>query len=383
MNGLSGSGNPISRELKKILGEDCPLVHDMDVQVLDPSVIKNSLFFVARQLGFSECRVARVEDNSRLERLSTWLERGWNAGMEWMARAPQRRANPAEVLPDCRSVICLSYDYDSPIGRLPSEGSICLYAHGRDYHGILEEKLVDLQDFLAIYGGEQRGYVDSGPVMERSHAEACGLGWCGRSGMIVRRKGGSRFFIAVLLTTLELPPDAPIPNSCGNCHRCLNLCPTGAIRENGLVDACRCLSYWTIEHRGAIPEEIRPLIGLRLYGCDTCVTVCPWNAKPLPSSDVRFYMSKMLASTSLRELMSLDADGFAAMFRDSPLKRIKREGLLRNGCIVLGNGGSLDDIDFLKSLFAESPMVAEHASWAVRRILQRYEKNALLNDIID
>lgn len=146
--------------------------------------------------------------------------------------------------------------------------------------------------------------------------------------------------------------------------------------ENGQVDAGRCLSYWTIEHRGVIPEEIRPLIGTRLYGCDTCVTVCPWNGKPLPDVDERFRMSRLLASIPLRGLLSLDAGGFAALFRNSPLKRLKREGLLRNGCVVLGNAGTPDDIDFLKALYGESPLVEEHASWAVERILRRHGRHA-------
>ena len=159
----------------------------------DSSVIKDSLCAVSRQLGFSGCRVARAEKSPHAEKLFQWLERGWHAGMEWMARSPERRTDPAEVLPGCRSVICLSYDYDSPGRRLEGEGSICLYAHGKDYHGILEEKLADLQELLSIYGGKQRGYVDSGPVMERDHAEACGLGWRGKSGLIVRRKGAPAF----------------------------------------------------------------------------------------------------------------------------------------------------------------------------------------------
>lgn len=371
-----GAGNPISAGVKKILGRGDSLVHDAGVLTPDPAVIKDSLCAVSRQLGFSGCRVARAGKCPHAEKLFQWLERGWHAGMEWMARVPERRANPGEVLPGCRSVICLSYDYDSPAVRPEREGSICLYAHGKDYHGIVEEKLADLVELLSLYGGEQKGYVDAGPVMERDHAEACGLGWRGRSGLIVRRKGGSRFFIATLLTTLELEPDAPVSHGCGSCRRCVDLCPTGAIMENGQVDAGRCLSYWTIEHRGSIPEEIRPLIGSRLYGCDTCVTVCPWNRKSLPEADERFRMSRLLASIPLRDLLSLDADGFAALFRHSPVKRIKREGLLRNGCIVLGNAGTPDDIGFLESLSGESPLVAEHASWAADRILRRHGQDA-------
>lgn len=362
--------------MKKILGEKGALRHDAGVTMPDSVLIKDSLRFVARQLGFSGCRVARAERSPHAEELFQWLERGWHAGMEWMARHPERRADPAEVLPGSRSVICLSYDYDSSAMRTEGEGSICLYAHGRDYHGILEEKLADLSELLSLYGGVQKGYVDAGPVMERDFAAASGLGWRGRSGLIVRRKGGSRFFIATLLTTLELEPDAPVSHGCGNCRRCVDLCPTGAIMENGLVDAGRCLSYWTIEHRGSIPEEMRPLIGARLYGCDACVTVCPWNGKPLPDADERFRMSRLLASIPLRDLLSPDAGGFAELFRNSPLKRIKREGLLRNGCIVLGNAGTPDDIDFLKALSGESPLVAEHASWAVERILRRHGADA-------
>lgn len=342
----------------------------------DSSVIKNSLRFVSRQLGFSGCRVARAVRSPHAEELFQWLERGWHAGMEWMERSPERRVDPAEVLPGCRSVICLAYDYDSPGKRPEGEGSICLYAHGRDYHGVLEEKLADLSELLCLYGGEQKGYVDAGPVMERDFAGACGLGWRGKSGLIVRRKGGSRFFIATLLTTLELEPDAPVSHGCGSCRRCADLCPTGAIMKNGLVDAGRCLSYWTIEHRGAIPEEMRTLIGTRLYGCDTCVTACPWNGKRLADADERFRMSRLLESIPLRDLLSLDAGGFAALFRNSPLKRLKREGLLRNGCIVLGNAGTPDDIDFLKELSEESPLVAEHASWAVGHILRRRAQGA-------
>ena len=182
--------------------------------------------------------------------------------------------------------------------------------------------------------------------------------------------------VEYLHKALELEPDTPVSHGCGSCRRCADLCPTGAIMENGQVDAGRCLSYWTIEHRGSIPEEIRPLVGTRLYGCDTCVTVCPWNGKPLPEADERFRMSRLLASIPLRDLLALDAGGFADLFRNSPLKRIKREGLLRNGCIVLGNAGTPDDIDFLKALSGESPLVAEHASWAVERILRRHGRHA-------
>ncbi len=295
-----------------------------------------------------------------------------HAGMQWMTRNPERRINPSEVLPGCRSVICLAYPYDSSTGRAEEQGKICLYAHGRDYHGILEEKLADLSELLSVYGGVQRAYVDAGPVMERDFAEVCGLGWRGKSGLVIRTDVGPRFFIAVILTTLALEPDVAQVSRCGTCRRCVTSCPVGAIGPNGTVDANKCLSYWTIEHKGAIPVEIRPLIGNRLYGCDDCVRCCPWGAKKYVVTDERFRMPKYLANWPLRDLMTLGGGDFATIFRHSPIKRIKREGFLRNACIVMGNTGTIDDIDFLRNLPFVSDMVAEHARWAMERIAARH-----------
>ncbi len=295
-----------------------------------------------------------------------------HAGMEWMSRNPERRVDPREVLPGCQSVICLSYPYDSPGKRAAGQGNICLYAHGRDYHGILEDKLADLAELLSIYGGQQRAYVDAGPVTERDVAQSCGLGWRGKSGLLVRRVEGSRFFIAVLLSTLALERDEPCVNRCGNCRRCVEACPTGAIGADGMVDANKCLSYWTIEHKGAIPPEIRPLIGDCLYGCDTCVRQCPWNRKMQSATDERFRLPKYLSKLSLQDLLTLSAEEFAVIFKNSPIKRIKREGLLRNACVVLGNAGTLDDVRVLEGMSVESPLVAEHAAWAADRIRERH-----------
>lgn len=375
--------NSIYLQSKKNLGEPLWLRHDVPVFIAQPDLIKDSLRFTAAALGFSDCRVARAGRAVYGDALCLWLEKGWHAGMTWMARSVERRLDTEQVLPGCRSVICLSYDYDSPSVRAANQGSICLYAHGRDYHGILEEKLADLSELLAIYGGDQKCYVDAGPVPERDYAEACGLGWRGKSGLILRKKGGSRFFIAVILTTLDLVPDAPVSGMCGSCSRCVEMCPTGAIMQNGLVDANRCLSYWTIEHQGSIPDAIRPLIGDRLYGCDTCVTVCPWNRKALPHADERFHMSRALTAMSLKEILSLDQDGFALLFRHSPLKRLKRERLLRNGCIVMGNTGTPDDIAFLKRMENESSLVAEHARWAVDRIRCRCAEDTVSEGLED
>ncbi len=346
----------------------------------EPSIIKESLGAIARQLGFTDCRVAAAQPCLHADALYRWLTAGMHAGMEWMARNPERRVNPVEVLPGCRSVICLAYPYDSPAVRAAGQGEICLYAHGRDYHGILEEKLADLSELLSVYGGVQRAYVDAGPVMERDFAEACGLGWRGKSGLAIRPDVGPRFFIAVILTTLALEPDAPHANRCGTCRRCVMACPTGAIGPNGALDANKCLSYWTIEHKGAIPAEIRPLIGNRLYGCDACVRNCPWGTKKSAVTDERFRMPKYLAKRPLRDLMTLSGAEFAALFKHSPIKRIKREGFLRNACIVMGNTGTIDDIGFLENLQFDSDMVAEHARWAMERIAARHALKGKIRD---
>lgn len=338
---------------------------------VDPQMIKEAVCDVAGQLGFSDCRVAVAEPCLYGEEFLSWLGAGMNAGMEWLARTPQRRLDPRMVLEGCKSVICLSYDYGSLGGRSDEDGQICTYAHGKDYHEIIEEKLADVAELLELYGGCQRCYVDAGPVLERSVAQRCGLGWRGKSGMIVRKQGGSRFFIACVLTTLKLPADAPVKNYCGQCRKCVEVCPTNAILSTGLVDSRRCLSYWTIEHKGSIPVEMRPLIGNRIYGCDDCVGVCPWNKGGMVCKELRFSMSNKLKMMSLYELLTLDDSGFATLFRATPIKRIKREGLFRNICVVLGNIGTEKDIKILKNLRINSQMVAEHAYWAINQIETR------------
>lgn len=321
-------------------------------------------------LGFADCRVAVARRSPGADNLAAWLAAGHQAGMDWMAGNVERRQDPRLVLPGCRSIILFAYPYGSARLREPSRGTICLYAAGEDYHRILEEKLDDLDALLTEFGGSQRRYVDSGPVTETAFAVAAGLGWGGKSGALLR-PDGSRFFLGTILTTLELPADTPVRNRCGFCTRCRESCPTGALDSGRSMDARKCLSYWTIEHKGTIPLEIRPLIGHRLYGCDECFKVCPWNRKSRQDTDARFLMPRELYEASLETMAGWSEDDFKRIFAKSPIKRIKYPGWLRNVCVVMGNISGPEAIPALTPLTRRDDFVAEHARDAIARILSR------------
>ncbi len=326
-----------------------------------------SLRHVALQLGFSACEVAPAVRAPHAEAYMDWLERGCHGCMDWMARNPERRCNPVEVVPGCQSVLCLTYEYGGG-GDAKCLG-ISRYARGVDYHRTMEEKLADLCCLMEEYDGEQRFYVDTGPVLEREFAALAGIGWRGRSGLIVREKGGSRFFLGTILTTLQLPYSSSARNRCGNCSRCVTACPTGALDDDGMLDARLCISYWTIENKEGIPEEMRPLIGARIYGCDACQDACPWNGRGAPGrADSQFLPTRRLLGMTWRDLLGLSEDEFADMFRLSSIRRIKRRGLFRNICVALGNAGTAGDLPALSLLLEGDPMVAEHARWAIDRI---------------
>ena len=229
-----------------------------------------------------------------------------------------------------------------------------------------------LDDFLRRYGGTQKCYVDTGPMLERDHAAAAGVGWHGKSTMLLNRQLGTWFFLAEILTTLEFAPDPPQKNYCGRCTRCIDACPTGAITAPHQVDARRCISYLTIELKGSIPVGLRPMIGDRIYGCDDCLDACPWNRFAKVSRETAFAMRREVAAMKLRDYLSLDEEKFRRLFRDSPIKRAKRRGLLRNVCVALGNVGTTEDLPALDKAKVDSePLVAEHAQWAIDRINQR------------
>lgn len=345
---------------------------------MEPAALAREIKSLAMASGFDDCRVARAARAPHADGFLEWLRDGCHGDMAWMERDPERRADPRIVLPGCRSVLVLAVNYfpgEGPPG--PSDGRatgrIARYAWNDDYHDVIVPRLRALDARLAGLGGTQKCYVDTGPVLERDHATAAGLGWNGKSTVQIHRRLGTWFFLAVILTTLEAEPDAPENDHCGKCTRCLDACPTAAITAPHRVDARRCISYLTIEHKGPIPEHLRPLIGDRIYGCDDCLAVCPWNRFARVATEAAFHARKEIFEPGLRDFLRLDDDGFRALFRRSPIKRIKRPRFLRNVCVALGNTGGPDDLPALESAAAApDPLVSEHARWAIAEIRKRW-----------
>jgi epoxyqueuosine reductase len=295
--------------------------------------------------------------------------------MQWLERGEEKRCDPEQVLPRARSVIALALNYWQGARTMPATqtatGRIARYAWGEDYHEVMLPKLEYLDEFLCERGGTQKCYVDTGPVLERDHAAEAGIGWHGKSTMLIDPKLGTWFFLAEILTTLELSPDKPQTPRCGNCTRCIAACPTGAITDPHRLDARRCISYLTIELKGSIPLELRPLIGDRIYGCDDCLDACPWNRFASVSREAAFAAGPALGMF-LRDYLALDDTQFRALFHHSPIKRIKRRGFLRNVCVALGSVGDRADLSALRrAAFDPEPLIAEHATWAIDRILER------------
>jgi epoxyqueuosine reductase len=335
--------------------------------------VKDELTAFARSLGFDLCRVAPAVAPPHAAEFRAWLEEGCQGEMTWLERNADRRTNPQLVQPDARSVIVLGINYyqenrAKDTGK-PAMGRIARYAWGNDYHDLIEAKLRALESWLIERGGVQRRYVDTGPVLERDFATLAGVGWQGKSTMVIHPKLGPWCFLAAILTTMEFPPDSPMRDHCGKCTRCLDACPTGAITAPHRVDARKCISYLTIENKGAIPEEFRTAMGDRIYGCDECLEVCPWNRFAQRSNETAFAAREYVHGWALRDFLALDDDGFRQLFRKSPIKRIKRRGFLRNVCVALGNIGTREDLPALEAASLDSePLISEHARWAIHQI---------------
>ena len=295
--------------------------------------------------------------------------------MEWLGRGAEKRGDPQRVLEGARSVIVLAMNYwpgDSLGPNEPGRGRIARYAWGKDYHEVLAPKLQALDRFLQLEGGKQRFYTDTGPVLERDFAAEAGIGWHGKSTMLLNRELGTWFFLAEVLTTLELPPDAPQAARCGSCTRCIAACPTGAITGAHHLDARRCISYLTIELKGTIPEELRPLIGDRIFGCDDCLEACPWNRFARVARENAFAARNPVSAMKLRDFLRLDEAAFRELFRDSPIRRSRRRGFLRNVCVALGNVGTEEDLPALRIATGDRErLIAEHARWAIEQIEKR------------
>jgi epoxyqueuosine reductase len=342
---------------------------------MSPAELKAALLEEVHGLGFDLCRVAPATKPPHAGEFRDWLGAGKHGEMAWLERNADRRTDPELVLPGARSIIVLAMNYwnrgSQPVGR------IARYAWGDDYHGVIEPKLWQLDSWLQNHGGSQRQYVDTGPVLERDFAALAGVGWHGKSTMLIHPKLGTWLFLASILTTLGLPPDEPMHDHCGRCTRCITACPTGAITEPHRLDARLCISYLTIENKGSIPEDLRPLLGDRIYGCDDCLDACPWNRFAQQSRETRF-AAREFVGMQLRDFLALDDEAFRTLFRGSPIKRIKRARFLRNVCVALGNVGTSDDLPALERAARDpEPLVAEHAQWAVKQIRARLANAAV------
>jgi epoxyqueuosine reductase len=339
--------------------------------------LKQRLVSFAREIGFDSCRIAPCGSAPHGEAFRNWLNEGGHGEMGYMERGEEKRCDPQRILPDARSIVVLALNYfhgTAQAGDTPAAtGRIAHYAWGDDYHDLIESKLYKIDEFLREFGGQQKCYVDTGPVLERDHAAQAGIGWHGKSTMLIDERLGTWFFLAEVLTTLELPPDEPVPDRCGTCERCIKACPTGAITAPHRLDARRCISYLTIELKGSIPLELRPLIGNRIFGCDDCLDACPWNRFAQVSREAAFSAHPATVGMPLRDYLSLSDDEFRLLFRNSPIKRIKRRGFLRNVCVALGNVGDSSDLAALERATADSErLIAEHAKWAIYQIRSRH-----------
>ncbi len=330
-------------------------------------------------LGFDDCRFTSAAATASAEQFQHWLGQKKQGEMTWLERNAPKRIDPQKVLASARSVIVLSASYEiekrQGAGGRRETGQIARYAQFDDYHDVLGELLKLLTQFVnELGGGETRSlwYVDTGPLLERDFAQRAGLGFVGKHTNLISRKSGNWIFLAEILTTLELEPDAPQKNHCGKCERCITACPTNAITGPFQLDARKCISYLTIELKGSIPVELRPAIGNRIYGCDDCLAVCPWNKFAREGKLMKAHTRPELNAPDLIELLQLDTAGFKSRFTGSPILRTKRRGLLRNVCVALGNTGDESALPHLQKATEDSePLIAEHACWAIEQIETR------------
>lgn len=327
--------------------------------------------------GFDQVGIAAATPGLGTDRLADWIADGRQGDMDYMQRHLDARRDPNSVLEGVRSVVvaALNYKTETPELSQAGEGRISRYAWGRDYHDVLRTKLQNAAARIqASAPGESfRAVVDSAPLMERDYASLAGIGWFGKNTLLLNRKLGSFFFLGALLTTAELDADAPFDTDhCGSCTKCLDACPTNAFDGPYRLDPRRCISYLTIEHRGAIDEGLSKGMGDWIFGCDVCQDVCPWNRKRRVSGGPAFEPRPGNLAPSFEELATLTPETFQARFRKNPIKRAKRRGLLRNVAVAIGNAGSPEHLALLDTLAGdEDPIVREHAAWGRERLLAR------------
>lgn len=297
----------------------------------------------ALELGFHKVGIAKAEAlNPEGERLREWLNRGYQASMQWMVKNVEKRIDPKEIIPNAQSVISVAINYYSPVqhSQNKDEAKISRYAWGDDYHIHFTKRIQTLFECIKQLEPESDGryYVDTGPVMDKVWAARAGIGWQGKHTNLITKEYGSWVFLGEIITTLKLDFDAPMDDFCGSCTACIDACPTDAIREPYIVDSNRCLSYLTIEHRGDIDEKYHAQFENWVYGCDICQDVCPWNRFQQESEHTEFYPREFNLAPNIKELTALSQEEFSKRFKDSPIKRTKREGIIRNASIVHKRG---------------------------------------------
>lgn len=351
----------------------------MSAAVAEALSLEHLLKAQAIGLGFDLVGITSLGPMETSRTFDEWVARGYAGEMDYLTRGAEKRRDSSLPAPGMRSAIVVGLDYG---GRAPA-GPIARYARGDDYHDVMLARLEELHEWLESELGSPlkgKAYVDTGPVLERDLARRAGLGWFGKNTNLVNPRIGSFFFIGALLLDLDLLPDTPFEaDRCGTCTRCLDACPTAAFVEPRVLDATRCISYLTIELKGAIPEDLRGQMGPHIYGCDICQDVCPYNVKFAqelrePAFASRANIGGQDARSLARELLALDDDAFRASFRSSPIKRAKRRGLARNAAVVLGNIGDEGDLPALSRAAEDSePLVRQHAAWALDQIAARQE----------
>ncbi|HNQ89534.1 MAG TPA: tRNA epoxyqueuosine(34) reductase QueG [Verrucomicrobiota bacterium] len=343
--------------------------------------MKAALQARACELGFDVCRVTSADPPASGPRFQDWLRAGHHGAMDYLQRTTATRLDPRRALDGLRSIVLLAASYHAAPTAAPDpaaagpRGRVARYARYADYHEVLAPRLEALARFIEGLGGTGTRtciHVDTGPLLERDLAQRGGVGFIGKHTNLVHRRLGNWLFLAEILTTLSLPPDPPEPNHCGTCSRCLAACPTGALVAPFVLDARRCLSYLTIEHKGPIPLELRPALGDRIFGCDDCLEACPWNRFARQTAAFQDHARPDLAAPGLLDLLALDDDALRDRLRGAPVLRAKRRGLRRNICVALGNVGGAESVSALADAAADpDPLVAEHARWALDRIRAR------------
>ena len=330
----------------------------------------------AQRLGFELVGISPAKAPAHEESFAQWLRRGFAGEMEYLKRSEEARRNPRTLMPWAVSVVSVGMNYFTPFIRpevsQESKGWISRYAWGDDYHDVIKKKLERLLESVRERNGGQvdgRAFVDSGPVLERDFAGVAGIGWIGKNTHLISPRRGSWFFLGELFLSLPLAYDRPIRERCGRCDLCLTACPTGAFAGPYVLDARRCISYLTIELKGPIPRHLRPLLGNHIFGCDICQEICPYNVKALPTKEAAFAPREGLYAPDLIPLLSLTAEDFRRRFHNSPIRRAKRRGLLRNVAVALGNLKSREAVPALvRALNDEEPLVRGHAAWALGQI---------------